>query len=418
MASGGQLPALADCTHDFFWDQTHKDHSDMYMQEVRNGNLDWSKKQPYEMWCGPCHRCSSDGASDWTMCNNCKAVWCFDCANTYVQEEIDRKRALAAYHSYCNGHQFTMDSSCHCDQCMEKEVVAHAGVNKCDCGIALCAGCRHIHDWTTSEAEEVNCMYCQRPATQACACGHATCLSCLMVTTGQRFVQCFEGPHTFFVSDVAKAADNDTVKLEWLNMELGPGHDLVAFAEKCLFLFSGVITSTVKQKFTCLKLYRKYSGVDEVTGKGDYDSIELCREKLYTMECQIPPYELQPFQQLWNARAPRRCAECNCELPEDCDGPRCKKHRAVPTQLQHTCKKRLDENGREVCGGLMSMVRGFGCCEKCGSGKELQESVAGSPECPDWVFAFRREAHQASHIVKRTIEDDDRTHQWAKKRRL
>ena len=66
----------------------------------------------------------------------------------------------------------------------------------------------------------------------------------------------------------------------------------------------------------------------------------------------------------------------------------------------------------------MSMVRGFGCCENCGSGKELQESVAGSSECPDWVFAFLREAHQASHIVKRTIEDEDRTKQWTKKRRL
>ena len=99
MASGGQLPALADCTHDFFYDQTHKDRSDMYMQEVRSGNLDWSEKQPYQIWCGPCHRCSSDGASDWTMCKNCKAVWCFDCATTYAQEDVKRKRALAAYHS-------------------------------------------------------------------------------------------------------------------------------------------------------------------------------------------------------------------------------------------------------------------------------------------------------------------------------
>ena len=49
-------------------------------------------------------------------------------------------------------------------------------------------------------------------------------------------MQFFEGPRTFFVSDVAKAADNDAVKLEWLNMELGPGHDLVAFAEKFVSL--------------------------------------------------------------------------------------------------------------------------------------------------------------------------------------
>ena len=170
-----------------------------------------------------------------------------------------------------------------------------------------------------------------------------------MITSHVQFVHHFEGPQTFYLSDVAKAADTDEVKLEWLYMELGVGRDLIAFAEKFMNLFSSVITSTVKQKFTCLKLYRTYAGIDGATDKGDYSTIEDCRARLYTMECQIPPHELQQFQSIWNTRAPRRCKECNCEVPED-HGTRCKKCMKHPTDAPRSSAKHWTKTTRCVEG--------------------------------------------------------------------
>ena len=98
-----------------------------------------------------------------------------------------------------------------------------------------------------------------------------------MVITGQQFVQHFRGEPTLYVSDVTKVAEGDAVKLEWLNLELGPGQDLIAFANKFRHLFSSVVTTVTKQKFTCLRLYRTYDGIEETACNDDYASVEECR---------------------------------------------------------------------------------------------------------------------------------------------
>ena len=123
-------------------------------------------------------------------------------------------------------------------------------------------------------------------------------------------------------------------------------------------LLSSVITSTVKQKFTCLKLCRTYAGIDGATDNGDYSTIEECRARLYAMECQIPPHELQQFQGIWNTRAPRRCKECNCEVPED-HGTRCKKCLKRPMERTTLTCKALDEESK-VRGEPLTMARGYG----------------------------------------------------------
>ena len=84
---GRQLPTLNDCTHKFFWDQTHKDRATMYEEELQRGNVEWGQKEPCTIWCGPCHCCNNNSVSDFTMCKHCKAVWCFNCANGYDQSE-------------------------------------------------------------------------------------------------------------------------------------------------------------------------------------------------------------------------------------------------------------------------------------------------------------------------------------------
>ena len=105
-----------------------------------------------------------------------------------------------------------------------------------------------------------------------------------------------------------------------------------------------MVTTVTKQTLTCLTLYRTYAGIKHTTCTGDYHNVEECRAKMYTMECQIPPYELRPFQLLWDSRAHRRCTECNIQLMDDWEGARCKTHKVVPTTVQYTCKALLDED--------------------------------------------------------------------------
>ena len=230
-------------------------------------------------------------------------------------------------------------------------------------------------------------------------------------------MQYFRGEPTFYVSEVAKVAEGDAVKLEWLNLELGPGQDLITFAKKFLQLFSSVVTTVTKQKFTCLKLYRTYASIEGTTCKGDYENVEECRAKMYTMECQIPPYELRPFQLLWDSRAHRRCTECNIQLMDDWEGARCKKHTVVPTTVQYTCRALLDEDSPQMCGGPVTIVRGFGCCQKCGCGKELQETIVGH-DAPEWVFRPLQKVVNARFLNEQHVDDTDRARPWTKKRRL
>ena len=80
-----------------------------------------------------------------------------------------------------------------------------------------------------------------------------------------------------------------------------------------------------------------------------------------------------------------------------------------------TCAANGEDN--KVCGGSLTEVGGFSRCEKCGLGKELQETIATMSETPDWVF-HPIQAAQGKFIQSQDLEDDDRVKPWTKKRRL
>ena len=105
----------------------------------------------------------------------------------------------------------------------------------------------------------------------------------------------------------------ESVKLEWLGLELGEGASLVDFARKFRELFG----ERIGEKAACLKLYRQYANIAERSLRGPYSTVAEAQKKLYSMECQIPPEELEEFQRNWDLDAPRRCYENNCEMPAD-----------------------------------------------------------------------------------------------------
>ena len=88
-----------------------------------------------------------------------------------------------------------------------------------------------------------------------------------------------------------------------------------------------------------------------------------------------------------------------------------------PTERTTLVCKALDEDNK-VCGGQLTMVRGYGCCEKCGSGKELQETIVVLKEYPAWVLAPLTAIYQDRCVKKRVVEDEEHVKQWTKKRRL
>ena len=65
--------------------------------------------------------------------------------------------------------------------------------------------------------------------------------------------------------------------------------------------------------------YRQYANIAKRKGLGQhrYPTVAKARKKLHSMECQVPPGELEDFQRVWGEDAPRRCLECNKELPAD-----------------------------------------------------------------------------------------------------
>ena len=129
------------------------------------------------------------------------------------------------------------------------------------------------------------------------------------------------------------------------------------------------------------------------------------------------PNELQSFQRLWNSHAPRRCDECNGDLPEDDTGTLCKACKKRP--MKHTtltCATLVEESSK-TCGGPLTFARGFSQCEKCGLGKELQETIASRSKTPDWVY-HPIQVLQGKYIQLQELEDEDRVKPWTKKQRL
>ena len=117
-------------------------------------------------------------------------------------------------------------------------------------------------------------------------------------------------PATCYITDQQRTSA--TQKLEWIDFELGAEADLISFTWKHRELFG-----ENAQKAKCLELYRQYASIAKREERGPYPTVAEARKNLYSMECQVPPRELEEFQKFWDSDAPRRCHECNNELPTD-----------------------------------------------------------------------------------------------------
>ena len=130
----------------------------------------------------------------------------------------------------------------------------------------------------------------------------------------------------------------------------------------------------------------------------------LAQKMLYSMQAQGPPEELEEFEKLWDEDAPRRCHECNCELPADTPPEQhlCTNH--IDAGKQITCGRVVEytvvpQSTREAteteeagagassyelpekvivhrCDGTVTAVGGCRVCTKCGRGAEVAETCA------------------------------------------
>ena len=226
----------------------------------------------------------------------------------------------------------------------------------------------------------------------------------------------------------------DSVKLEWLGLELGNGARLVDFARKYQDFF-GEKTGADSQRAACLKLYRQYANIGERKDleRGAYPSVAEARKKLYSMECQVPPGELEEFQKLWDADAPRRCRECHCELPADAAlGQRfcCAEHAEANAKV--VC--RVVKRGKEVRGGEVvvycsgDVVHRNGClvCTACGQGLDVAKTVSRIHKLSDDTElnkSLKRNAESLqiyNNVLGKFAVQNDPQHvpAWTKKRRL
>ena len=92
-------------------------------------------------------------------------------------------------------------------------------------------------------------------------------------------------------------------KLEWIVSELGEGAGLLDFARKYRELFG-----EKTQKANCLDLYRQYANIAKTEERGPYPTLADARKLSYSMECQVPPEELEAFE-----RGALRANQCGGE---------------------------------------------------------------------------------------------------------
>ena len=76
------------------------------------------------------------------------------------------------------------------------------------------------------------------------------------------------------------------VGMDWFRA--GEEADLVSFAGKYRELFG-----ESAQKAKVLDLYRKYANIAKSDERGPYPTVAEARKKFYSMECQVPPAELE-----------------------------------------------------------------------------------------------------------------------------
>ena len=419
----GLPAALADCRHQFFTE-----------------GIDTPEVQGP---CGACGKVKSEAYKQgFTRCPACGGVRCKPCACDSIAEQDRQQSLLRAYHEIKNTHTWVASQeSCdhcgagpchcgnkHCDKCL-----ANVHTKQCDCGDVRCDKCLHTHVWT--EHTDNGCTLCGQAPSKVCNCDERRCEGCILPTRGSALeTWCEAHPHhrpaTCYVVDLQRM--KDAVKLEWLVLELGEEADIVVFARKFRELFGGKIGAD-SQKAVCLKLYRKYVNIAKRDfERGQYATIDEARKKLYSMECQVPPGELDDFEKVWDADAPRRCYECHGGVP------------AHTPYRQHFCDAACKEAGKEIvctkvvkrevvdgeevvhrCNGKVVIQSGCRVCTICDQGMAIAKNVAavGQADRTELDKSLKRSAEGlriANNILGSFSAKDDPDHvpAWTKRRRL
>ena len=232
-------------------------------------------------------------------------------------------------------------------------------------------------------------------------------------------------------------------KLEWIVSELGEGADLLDFARKYRELFG-----EKTQKANCLDLYRQYANIAKTEECGPYPTLADARKLSYSMECQVPPEELEAFQKLWDKDAPRRCHENSCELPADAPLGQhfCAEHANAGKTI--TCayvveREVVDMGSRALhdvfnaspcesheeaivrrCNGEVIMVEGCRVCKKCGQGSAIAKTVAAAGQEDTNLDKSLKRSAESLRIANNVWGsfsinvDPDHVPAWTKRRRL
>ena len=295
-------------------------------------NHKFFSENAFQKVAGPCGANNSH-TGRFTKCTECGTMRCYTCAHQAGAVQEDGLALLRAYHDCRGEHEWEEDKKAVCTLC-SASCLDLVKVMKCRCGMQMCGGCieappqqaalRHIWSWRGNPTQ----------------------------------------PMPFHVVDHEKLPDDE--KLAWMQQELGSGADLATFAAKFLELFGEKLKGAVPQKAACLKLFATYNAAES----GRQHS---CHGAGWKKEGDLPPTELEAFQQVWDPKAPARCRECNSSLPAD-----------TPFTAPY-CSDKCREAGKRLscwqmvsgarCTGKVEIRNGCRVCTTCKNGKDTEDMV-------------------------------------------
>ena len=422
----GEPISLADCMHQFFEERSI------------------SVRVPGP--CGACGRVESDTYKmGFTRCRTCACTYCKPCATNITSQQTQQQSLMKAYHEVSNSHVWA-PSNRYCDRCDRGPcpwacggkhcVDCHAKVQtqQCACGAVRCEECLHVHVWVDpleSASEQTGCKMCGQAPHKICSCGEARCAECFARVDSSSvktwsFVHPHHRPATCYIIDQQKTKTSD--KLEWLQFELGKDAGLIPFARKFRELFG-----TQSQKAKCLDLYRQYANITKRKESAPYGTLAAARKLLYSKECQVPPSELEEFQKLWDADAPRRCHETNSELPAGTPLNQhfCSSEHALAGKRIYCTRvtKRTVVNGEEIvdyCNGKVAYCGACLVCTSCGQGSDVAKNVEKTQEREadtEWGKSMKRSWESLQNANNYWGKFDSQTDPnyvpaWTKRRRL
>ena len=431
------LPALTDCKHTFFTEETP-------LPEKCGGTFRSRSEKTTQIETLPCPRGPT------TRCTGCGATRCVSCAHALVDDAAARRLEhldlLRVCHDCAGTHewraQFELKTqlAClhcgaevsqtegHCEQCgeqlwMECGLCGGRCDQACECGAKRCKECIHEsetkHRWTHSSHGEADttqrpegCSRCgSAESIKVCECGARRCAECIeLAAPCAETLEVWQNPlqpEPFYV-DVANLRNAEKKAL--LLHELGDDAPLADFARKFVDIF-GLPTGPDQQKTqksTCLQLYREYAKIADNTSLSEQD-----RKTLYSKTCMIPPIELSDFERVWDPEAPQRCLECTKEIPKaSAKGGFCSDacRYAGSTWTCVPCgSKIVCESGVRVCTGEGCWVARDSA--QCAALKRRNEEEGGQPST----------LHIAGQmwLWKQTLETDpNHAPAWTKRRRL